>query len=621
VTANPTGAAKTPAGESAQRSDIAKFLYSHAPFDQLQRNEVERVADFVEEVRVEPGETVLVENGPPGTHLFIVREGAMELVHRGNVVDVVTVGEVLGHPTLLSGSAPEFTARSRGETLLYSLPADIALAILSSPAGVSFVATTLRERLVRTARALGATPEVQTTPVSSLVRRSAVFCPADTPIGEAAKLMSREVVTALLVQSRECLGIVTDADLRDKVLAAGVSPEAPIASIMTCPVTTIRDNRLASEAAIEMMGSGVNHLPVVDAHDRVIGVISAGSLMTLDVLSPFAVSWSISGAGSEEELVEAAARLPRVFVALLDAHLDAPDVSRILTLLSDALTARFLDLAVERHGPAPVPYAWLALGSAARSEFTLASDQDNALAYADTDDPQVDAYFERVAVDVNEGLARSGFSFDPSGVLARDRHWRMSRSGWVGVFEECFEAWDHSHLMRAAVSFDFRRVVGALEIVPPLTDLLRQSPNHPGFLTRLARMATEIRSPLGHRQRLIGPVDLKKSAALPIENLARFLALGQGITVSSTLDRLAAVQALGGAGADTAAVLREVIPVISSMRLHHHADNIRAGRRPDNVIDPNELLPLARLGLQDALRAIADAQSEWEFYNGFSLSG
>jgi CBS domain-containing protein len=261
------------------------------------------------------------------------------------------------------------------------------------------------------------------------------------------------------------------------------------------------------------------------------------------------------------------------------------------------------------------------LGSAARSEFTLASDQDNALAYADTDDPHVDAYFERVAIDVNEGLARCGFGLDPSGVLARDRHWRMSRSDWVGVFEDCFEAWDHSHLMRAAVSFDFRRVVGGLEIVAPLTDLLRQSPSHPGFLTRCARMATEIRSPLSRRQRLIGPVDLKKSAALPIENLARFLALGHGITISSTLDRLAAVRSLGSAGADTAAALREVIPVIWGARLQHHADNIRASRRPDNVIDPNELLPLARLGLQEAFRVVAGAQEQWEYYNGYDLRG
>ena len=48
---------------------------------------------------------------------------------------------------------------------------------------------------------------------------------------------------------------------------------------------------------------------------------------------------------------------------------------------------RLLELAEERQGTPPVPYAWLAFGSAARGEMNMASDQDNGLAYADTDDP------------------------------------------------------------------------------------------------------------------------------------------------------------------------------------------------------------------------------------------
>ena len=110
--------------------------------------------------------------------------------------------------------------------------------------------------------------------------------------------------------------------------------------------------------------------------------------------------------------------MPKLFVDLVDAHLDAPALTRVLTLLQDAMTSRLLELAVRRRGEPPVPYAWLAFGSAARSELTLASDQDNGLAYADTDDPAVDEYFRVLALDVNSGLRRCGFSLDPHGTVA-----------------------------------------------------------------------------------------------------------------------------------------------------------------------------------------------------------
>ena len=190
---------------------------------------------------------------------------------------------------------------------------------------------------------------------------------------------------------------------------------------MTTPVHTIGAEVLAPEASIAMMATGVNHLPVLDAEGDVVGILSASNLMTLDARSPFALRRSLQTAATQDDLVEAAADVPHLFVDLLDAHLDAPALMRVLTVLSDAMTARLLELAIDRHGRPPVPFAWLAFGSCARSELTLASDQDNGLAYADTDDPAVDEYFRLVAEEVNEGLQRCGFVLDPHGVLARYR--------------------------------------------------------------------------------------------------------------------------------------------------------------------------------------------------------
>jgi len=250
----------------------------------------------------------------------------------------------------------------------------------------------------------------------------------------------------------------------------------------------------------------------------------------------------------------------------------------------------------------------------ARRELTLASDQDNALAYADPGDEEVDAYFERIAAHVNAGLGRAGFGADISGVVAENALWRMSESRWIQTFRDCLETLDWSHLIRAAVAFDFRHVAGGLEITPPLVAVLQEAREHPGFLAHIARTATDVDVPLPNwfqvsrweRQE----IDIKKTGIVPIANLARFHALSNGITISPTLDRLIAAEELGVLNKETTQSLQEAFTFIWQVRLDHHARQIREGRSPDNLIRPNQLPPLARKELREAFRAIAAAQQQ-----------
>jgi CBS domain-containing protein len=597
-----------PAADTDSVRERREFLSRVEPLIGLPAEALARVAESVVERTVEPGEAILVEGGPPGSELFIVREGTLELVHKGAVVVIVGAGEVLGHPSLLTGLAPEFTTRARQRSLLYAIPRSVALEILSRPEGVRFVARTLRGRLIEAARTMRGLPDVPARPVTAVLRTAPTFCEPDTRIRDAAGLMADKRLSALLVKTREGLGIVTDVDLRDKVVAGGISRDAPVSAVMTMPAKTLRADLLAPEAGIEMMASGVNHMPVLDACGRVLGILSASNLMTLDSRSPFALRRSIFAAASADELVAAARDVPHLVVDLLDAHLDAPALARILTLLVDAMTLRLLELALERHGEPPVAYAWLALGSQARSEMNLLSDQDNGLAYADADDPAVDEYFHRVAKDVNEGLRRCGFVEDKHGVLARRRQWRMSLSEWRAVLVDSLEGRDLERLARATVSFDFRQLAGELEVVGPLTELVREAPRHRRFLKSLGELATQAPSPLGFRHKLSGWVDLKRDALLPVQNLARYYALAMGIIAPTTLDRLFAVRDAGGIEPEDERHLREAYMSMAHLQFRHHAGRIRAGRKLDNIIKPENLSPLERVALQEALREVAAAQ-------------
>jgi CBS domain-containing protein len=604
---------------NADPAGAADFLRHYPPFDALDAEELERVAAAARLVSYRQGDNVLVEDGPPAQSFFVIRSGAMELVHEDEVIDVLEPGESFGHPSLLTGLAPTFTVRAHEDSTCLLIARDAAIVVLGRPAGAGFVAATLRERLTRTGHTVHALPPLGTTHVRELLTRPPVFADPNTTIRRAARLMTDEGASVVLVRDGEHLYVLTDAQLRAKVLAGGLSPE-DVARRVIEPAVIVPPDRVAVDAVVEMLDRGVDQLVVVDRGGEVLGILTAADALGMEARSPFALRHTILRARDEEELAAAAANLRDTFVALLDGGVSPVDAQHVLTLQGDAFTARLIDFAIERHGPAPVAWAWLALGSAARRELTLASDQDNALAYADSDDPEVDAYFERFATAVNAGLARCGFGPDNASVLARDPRWRMPESRWIRVFEESLDTPDRSNLVRAAVAFDFRHVAGGLDIVPPLVRIIQTAREHPDFLRRLARTVTDYKPPLGFRGTLpSGTLDIKKGGVLPISNLARFHALANGVTISATLDRLVAVEALGALDPETAISLREAFTVVARVRLEHHAAQIEAGREPDNEIDPAHLPPLARRELREAFRVVTQAQKRLSAYAPMGL--
>ena len=597
------------------------FLAKQPPFDALAADELAAVAAQATEIGFGKGESALVEDGRPTPGLFVILAGAMDLVHDGEVVQVLEPGECFGHPSLLSGMAPAFTVRAREPSSCALLGTEAAMRALGTRAGAHYIATTMRTRLTRTGHTVHGLLDVGTTPVSAIMR-PAVFCEADQPLREVARELDRPEVTVVLLRLAEDgpagLGIVSDGDVRAWIAREGGSLDAPARTAARMPVPSVPAGQLAVEATVDMLAAGTDHLAVLDGSE-ICGTLSATDLLGLDARSPIALRHTILGAADERVLAGAAAHLPQLFRLLLRAGVPPRDLGRVLSLQHDALVARLVDFSISRHGPAPVAWAWLDLGSAARREFTLASDQDNALAYESPSpgaEQEVDAYFERLGREVNDGLARMGFGVDNNEVLAGNRQWRMSNADWVRTFEDCLTAPTESRLIRATVAFDFRAAAGGLAIAPSLIRQIRAAREYPDFMRLMARSATGFPVSLTFHGSLAverrgdaaGRLDLKHGAIIPLVNLVRFHALANGVTISPTLDRIEAVASVGGLERAEADALAEAFDAIMRLRFEHHAELIAQERQPDNLIDPKALTPIARTELREALQTVKRGQ-------------
>ena len=600
---------------------VAEFLGSRPPFDAVSADDLARVA-AVTRTEVSPrGTTIFSQGAGPVEDLRMVRSGAVEVVHDGRVLDLLGPGELFGQASMISGLPTGFEARAGEDTVCYRIPADVVRPLLARPDVLAFVARSIVTR--------GPAPAVSppTDPgqrrVAALIRRPPLLCPGDAPIRAAARQMTAAGASAVLVRHGATVGIVTDRDLRSRVIAAGLSADEPVSAIMTEPAYTVSADRLSGDVLLDMLERNIHHIPVLSPAGEVLGVVDDGDLVAAEGRMPLLLRRAIGLAETQADLAAAAGGLNPALIALCDAQVPAEQVAAVRSVVLDALTRRLAELAVRDAGPPPVPFTWFALGSLARREAVPSSDVDSALAWQGdgaSDDASAGdgaaGYGLRLAGAVNDGLRACGLPPDANGANAANPLFARSLASWRAVERSlCEDPTQEKALILASLITDSRPVFSTG--TQPGGGLWQVSPDHPNLRRLLAQFALSFRPPTGFWREFVvehsgerrGQLDLKHGGLIPIVDLARWAGMGAGMTSGSTMDRLRAAEAAGTLEGPEARTLMEAFGFIFSLRLDHQVEQLRRGEPPDDFIDPKQLNPLARSYLREAFRAVASVQA------------
>lgn len=602
-------------------AEVVDFLGSHPPFDGLDSETVERVAGSAEVEFHLAGTTIFSQGSDPVEHLRVVRSGTVEVVFDNRVLDLLTPGELFGHASMLSGLPAGFAARAAEDTLCYRIPAAEARGLLGRPEGLRFVARSLLEDPAADAAAVAASesdhdPAHQ--PVGALLRAEQVVCGPDTSIREAAQMMTAAGATSVVVElGGGKLGIVTDRDLRTKVVANGMSTDDPVSAAMTAPAYTVQPDRVGGEVLLDMLDRGFRHFPVVSATGAVLGVVSDMDLVAVETRSSFYLRQAIARAESVPALVEALRELRPAVIALHDARVAAVNITAIYSVVIDALTRRLLELAITEAGEPPAQFAWLALGSWARREAVPGSDVDSAIVwFGDGPESEIRPYLHAVATTVVAGLEACGFRTDEHGATASDPRFIRSLQSWQSAAKAWLEDPTlEQALILVSVLVDSRPVWG-VHTGTAVADTFRLAPRHPGLLRQLARFSLSYRPPTGFLRGLVvehsgehrGRLDLKHGGLIPIVDLARWAGLSTGVASASTSERLKAAGVAGALTSADAHTLNDAFELVSELRLDHQVGQLRAGVALDDFVDPGALSALTRSHLKEAFRAVASIQ-------------
>jgi CBS domain-containing protein/uncharacterized protein (DUF2267 family) len=111
--------------------------------------------------------------------------------------------------------------------------------------------------------------------------RRLIALPPPTSAHDAARLMRSSHVGAIVVEDHDrAVGIVTDRDLAVRVLGRGLAgSRVSLGQVMTTDVATLHEQDSEEAAAYLMRELGVRRIPIVDRHERPVGIITLDDLM------------------------------------------------------------------------------------------------------------------------------------------------------------------------------------------------------------------------------------------------------------------------------------------------------------------------------------------------------
>jgi CBS domain-containing protein len=459
--------------------------------------------------------------------------------------------------------------------------------------------------------------------VGDVIRRRPISLSANSSVREAAATMDAYKVGCLLITGGQgqYVGLITDRDLRTKVVSQGLDYATPVNQIMSSPVQTIPAHTLCFDALLEMMKRRVHHL-VLEKRGEIIGVLSGHDLMVTTGSSPLALVREITSVRKIEGLYDISLKSPRVVASLIYEGAKSSNVTRMITLINDYILDRLLDLLQEELGPPPVPFCWLLMGSEGRREQTFRTDQDNGLIYADPINPDQAAecqiYFRNFGTMAIEHLVACGFPRCQGGIMASNHKWCQPYSVWRGYFDNWITAPEPREVLNATIFFDFRGGYGELEMAKRLRNhLMKKVKGKEVFLRYLAKDTLTTPSALTffrnfaversgeHKDKL----DIKHKCLVPFIDYARVMSLQNGVPETNTLGRYQMLEENQAMSHGLYQQVTQAFEFQMQLRLLHQQMLHEEGLEPDNYINPEDLSEMERRTLKETLQVIGDIKA------------
>lgn len=551
---------------------VADFIKRHPPFNDLSPQNLITLSQEINIIYKEKGGIIFAENEAPHTSFYVVHKGAISLKKKASndIIDICDEGDIFGLRPLMANENYELEAQAHEESIIYAIPIAVLKPFAKKNKTVgnflieSFTSNT-KNPYSRTHRVNLYDELPLTSPIETSAKhldlqalkysKKLVTCSENTTIKKVAERMTKKKVgSVLVIKDKLPVGIITDKELRNKVVTGLYPITAAAKQIMTSPIITYPTKLTVTQAQMAMIKNNISHLCLTKdgtPFTEAIGILSKHDIMVAVGDNPTALIKAIKRAKKFKHIKAVRNSIMSLLTGYLDVNIPMRLTSKIISELNDACIKQIIKISINKMpSPPPVKFSWLAMGSQGRSEQLLHTDQDNALIFEDVPEellPKTTTYFLDFAKLVNKGLNVIGYEYCPAEMMASNPNWCLSFSEWKKRTSEWIINPGPDEVLLSSIFFDYNLSYGDKDLVDDLSEhIFDNIKKYPFFLIHLASGALQNPSPTGFfRQFLVEQdgehkdfFDIKRRALMPLTDAARVLILSHSIkSINSTEER------------------------------------------------------------------------------------
>lgn len=595
---------------AAIAQQVTDFLATSAPFDGLEKKALVELLQSAELLYFTQDNSDTLTDNTEG--LYLIQSGQFSVVDSQEAPRYVSEGDYFGFPSILDNKHYPLLLTVESPGLVYRFHKNAFKSVLALGEVTRFF-NGLRNNALHNQAITDSNSMWLYKPLNDMVDKPPVSVDISTSIQQAAQLMTHHRVSSLLItQDDSLIGIITDRDLRSRVVAKGLPSSALVGDVMTSTPCSMASNLTLFDAMAMMTEKNIHHLPIIDrTTQQPVGMVTASDIVRHQRSNVLFIIGELSKAESLYALTRLSWQLPHYFSAHAKRAGDYDIAGKVLSQATDIMTRKLIGFFQQAYGKADMMFSWIVYGSQAREDQTMGSDQDNGLLLAKTPTTEQAEYFKAMADYVCSGLGKCGIKLCDGNIMASNPKLRVSLVGAIEEARHWVNAPTNDAIMHFNIFLDARCAAGDVGLFKNLQrqrmPLLKQSL----FLAALARHSNDIAVPLsvfqkftyekGRKQK--DTIDLKVRAVALVNNIARIYALAGGVTLPSTLERLAALPQGAGLSTKDATNLRDIWLFLNRLRWRHQLQN----NVTDNCVSVSSLSSIEKHQLKAAFKAIERA--------------
>ena len=509
---------------------VADFLKQYPPCCYLEEPNLLALAGSGRVSFHESGEFIFREGQERRPFIWVIQQGQVELLGP-HLVDLLGAGDLLGLGRFLGHTHHRHSARTTSDVILYALDAVIFERMVHKyPQASSYLGAhfSLRAR----------SGEEKTSWIDQAGPPAHLLaCPPETPIREAARILSRHHADAIAVigAGGKPLGLITTRQLSDRVATGDLSIDARCDALMQ-PVVTARADISLGASVLEMARTGAPCLAITrdgSSDSELAGLLTASDLALFCGNHPALLLEEVRHADSLADLARLRARAASLIAEGLTG---AATVSWFAEYASEFLRALFARLVMLTRTDHP-DCCWLFFGSAARKETLTPTAPECGLVYAHGP-PEA---FLALASEVAAGLNTCGLYAGPVPAV-------LPLAAWKEFYSQVITDPIVNSVYDSRSRFDLLAACGNPSLAAELLGhISAEIERRPVLIAVLANDSMVNLPPLTFFQDLVVEIDgartpnldLARTALDPLTDVGRVFGLARReISVTATIERL-----------------------------------------------------------------------------------